>query len=356
MSDGVETVGGLVVEAVHEVPVAVDGDLDRGVPQSGLDGFGMLTGGDQPGGVGVAQVVDPTGSFNRAGDGLPPDPSERSPPQKPALFAGPDHLIDRWVLPVVASQGFDDHLGEGDGSFGGLRLGGAELGWLTGRLDERGADGEPASQHVHIGDPQTGQFAPTQTGVGGHDGQRPVPFGERFGEGLHFGGVEEPHVGAAYLGEPQPLSGGREDPPVADGLVEGEPHPAHRLGDRLGGIAGGGQLGHHPPQQLGGEPRQRDLPDEGEGALVAAAVGFDSAGTEMDPPGQQLGRVVDPADVPVVGIDPLAPIEFPESGPEPPFGVDLAIEALRMKPPVGSPVAGPPRSRPVGSMLDGTPH
>ena len=66
--------------------------------------------------------------------------------------------------------------------------------------------------------------------------------------------------------------------------------------------------------------------------------------------------VVDPADVPVVGIDPLAPIELPESGPEPPFGVDLAIEALRMKPPVGSPVAGPPRSRPVGSMLDGTPH
>ena len=48
LGDGVETVGGLVVEAVHEVPVAVDGDLDRGVPEPGLDGFGVFTGGDQP--------------------------------------------------------------------------------------------------------------------------------------------------------------------------------------------------------------------------------------------------------------------------------------------------------------------
>jgi hypothetical protein len=46
--DGVEPVGGLGVEAVHEVSVAVDGDLYGGVSESGLDGFGVFSGGDEP--------------------------------------------------------------------------------------------------------------------------------------------------------------------------------------------------------------------------------------------------------------------------------------------------------------------
>jgi hypothetical protein len=42
LGDDVETVGGLVVESVHEVSVAVDRYLNRGVPEPGLDGFGVL--------------------------------------------------------------------------------------------------------------------------------------------------------------------------------------------------------------------------------------------------------------------------------------------------------------------------
>jgi hypothetical protein len=53
LSDFVVVVGGFAVEAVLEVPVAVDGDLNRGVPESALDGFGVFAGGDQPGSVGV---------------------------------------------------------------------------------------------------------------------------------------------------------------------------------------------------------------------------------------------------------------------------------------------------------------
>lgn len=48
LRDCVETVGGLVIEAIHEVPVAVDRDLSRGVPRPDLDRPGMLTRSDQP--------------------------------------------------------------------------------------------------------------------------------------------------------------------------------------------------------------------------------------------------------------------------------------------------------------------
>jgi hypothetical protein len=56
--DGVESGCGLVVEAVHEVAVAVDRDLDGRVSESGLDRLGVFSCGDQPSGVGVSQVVD----------------------------------------------------------------------------------------------------------------------------------------------------------------------------------------------------------------------------------------------------------------------------------------------------------
>jgi len=56
--DGVESGCGLVVEAVHAVAVAVDRDLGGRVSVSGLDRLGVLSCGDQPSGVGVAQVVD----------------------------------------------------------------------------------------------------------------------------------------------------------------------------------------------------------------------------------------------------------------------------------------------------------
>jgi len=46
--DGVETSCSLVVEPVHEVAVAIDGHLDRRVTETGLDGLGVLAGGDQP--------------------------------------------------------------------------------------------------------------------------------------------------------------------------------------------------------------------------------------------------------------------------------------------------------------------
>jgi hypothetical protein len=55
---GVESGCGLLVEAVHEVAIAVDRDLDRGVAESCLDRLGVFSCGDQPSGVGVSQVVD----------------------------------------------------------------------------------------------------------------------------------------------------------------------------------------------------------------------------------------------------------------------------------------------------------
>ena len=75
LGEGVETVGGLVVEAVHELPVAVHGHNDGGVAEAGLDDLGVLSGGDEPGGVGVAKVVYPARAAHRLGDCSPSDPA-----------------------------------------------------------------------------------------------------------------------------------------------------------------------------------------------------------------------------------------------------------------------------------------
>ncbi len=56
-SDGVESSCGSFVETVHEVPIAVHRDLDRGVAESGLDILGVFAFCDEPCGVGVTQIV-----------------------------------------------------------------------------------------------------------------------------------------------------------------------------------------------------------------------------------------------------------------------------------------------------------
>ncbi len=53
----VEFVGEVGVEAFHEMAVGVHGDDDGAVSESGLDGFGVGSWGDEEGGVGVSQVV-----------------------------------------------------------------------------------------------------------------------------------------------------------------------------------------------------------------------------------------------------------------------------------------------------------
>jgi hypothetical protein len=67
LRNGVETVSGPVVEAFHEMPVAVRGHLDRGVSEAGLDRLGVFAGGYQPGGVSVAEVVYPAWLSHRLG-------------------------------------------------------------------------------------------------------------------------------------------------------------------------------------------------------------------------------------------------------------------------------------------------
>ncbi|HZY30262.1 MAG TPA: hypothetical protein VFF86_01340 [Candidatus Methylomirabilis sp.] len=62
-----EPVGGTVVESFHRVPVAVHCHLDRLMTELGLDGFGVLSGGDQPGGVSVPEMVDSARWSHRGG-------------------------------------------------------------------------------------------------------------------------------------------------------------------------------------------------------------------------------------------------------------------------------------------------
>jgi hypothetical protein len=56
---GVKMSRDLVVETVHQMPVSVHRHRDRSMAETSLDCLGMLSVGDQPGGVGVAKIVDP---------------------------------------------------------------------------------------------------------------------------------------------------------------------------------------------------------------------------------------------------------------------------------------------------------
>ena len=85
----------MVVESVHQVPVAVHGHSYGAVAESGLDGLGVLTSGDEPGGVGVAQVVDPTRRTYGFGDSFAPDPSEGAECRLLAERNARDHALRR---------------------------------------------------------------------------------------------------------------------------------------------------------------------------------------------------------------------------------------------------------------------
>ncbi|HLF43852.1 MAG TPA: hypothetical protein VJA46_10060 [Acidimicrobiia bacterium] len=116
VGQGVETVGGAVVETFHQVSVAVHRHLDRGVSKAGLDGLRVLAGGDQPGGVGVSQVMDPARLADSLRDCRAPDPAERSPPQVAASFGGPHQPVDERVPVDVLSDRLEADTGEGDGA------------------------------------------------------------------------------------------------------------------------------------------------------------------------------------------------------------------------------------------------
>jgi hypothetical protein len=73
--------GDLVVESVHQVPVPVHGHCDRAVPETGLDGLGMLAVGNEPSGVSVAEIVDATMRTYGIAHCLAPYPPKRASPE-----------------------------------------------------------------------------------------------------------------------------------------------------------------------------------------------------------------------------------------------------------------------------------
>jgi hypothetical protein len=94
----VESIRGAVIETLHEMPVTIECDLNRRVPKALLDHLGVLAGSDQPGGVRVTEVVDPTGTSDRVSHGLAPDPAERTPPEEIAPLCAPKRAGHRLLL------------------------------------------------------------------------------------------------------------------------------------------------------------------------------------------------------------------------------------------------------------------
>ena len=71
---GVELVGNVLVESLEEMPVLVEGDLDRGVSEPSLDRLGMVSLSDEDRYVRVSETVERARVANRVLDCRLPDP------------------------------------------------------------------------------------------------------------------------------------------------------------------------------------------------------------------------------------------------------------------------------------------
>ncbi len=94
----------LVVQSVHQVPVAVHGHGDRAVPESGLDCLWMLTVRDEPCGMRVTQILDPARRAHGFGDGSAPCPPKGPSAEHLSPFGSPHHVVDRWACLEVLGQ------------------------------------------------------------------------------------------------------------------------------------------------------------------------------------------------------------------------------------------------------------
>ena len=101
---------------------------------------------------------------------------------------------------------------------------------------------------------------------------------------------------------------------IPNRLIECEFDPSHSSGHGLGGVSSCSQFRHQPAKLFVGKPRQGDVANPGCNAFVAEKIGFDRTGTQMRPVGDDLQGVVGPCNVPLVGVDPLAPVELRQLG------------------------------------------
>ena len=147
----------------------------------------MLAGGNQPGGVGVSQVMEPAWLAHSLRHCLAPDPAEGSPPQERPSFGGRHHPVDQRVSVDVKYDRVQGDSREGDGALRCRRLWSTQTWSFCSCLDERRSNGEPAAQHVDGSDPEPGELSPAKTGVGG-DTTFPIP-----GYNEH---LDSPHISA----------------------------------------------------------------------------------------------------------------------------------------------------------------
>ncbi len=147
---------------------------------------------DEPGGVVVAQVVDPTGRTYGFGDGLSPYSPKGPAPEYRSSFGRPHHATDRRICFETLDERVNNESGKGDGSLGGLRLGRSQRWGLSRCLDECRPYRQPPAKQVEIRHPEASKLAPAQAGVGRHDHEGGIPAGERCGACGDLVRVEQP--------------------------------------------------------------------------------------------------------------------------------------------------------------------
>jgi len=113
---------------------------------------------------------------------------------------------------------------------------------------------------------------------------------------LDLGRVEEAHVGAAGSGQLDPVGRRGEDAAVFDRLVKCESHPPQGLGDGLGGVAGGGEVGDEMAKKFGCQPGEGNVTDEFDGSSVTRPIGFGGSDGDVDSAGLEVFGVVGPTD------------------------------------------------------------
>ncbi len=113
-----------LIEALKQVPIAVESHVDRRMSEAGLDDLGVLALGDQQGNVGVAQVMEPQGITHRGPHCRQEEPPTEGRPPQPGPVGRAKHIAsDRRMLSEVLCE---DVLKAGGAQSGAEMLGSSE--------------------------------------------------------------------------------------------------------------------------------------------------------------------------------------------------------------------------------------
>lgn len=201
-----------LVETVEQMPIRVQGHLDRGVAKASLDDLWVLALGNQKRSMGVPEIVSSERFTDRGADRRQPGSSPKVATKEWSTLRCCEHepVRPRWPRRQMVVQLFGQESGQRHltPSCPGLR---ESEPYLAAYLGERFGDGDGPSEQVEPVDPQPGKLTESTAGVAGGQDEGAVSLVDSSGEVAHLVRGEEPHLRLGLLRQVDPAAWGADD-------------------------------------------------------------------------------------------------------------------------------------------------